>query len=65
MVWNIYVNRDGAPFYIGFVFEDNEILAREAALSLFAITEHEIEVGEIRPKGNKIYPGEDFSVVPA
>ena len=43
----------------------NAALARCAALSLYGVTEDEVDAGEVRERGAFIYPDEDFEVSPA
>ena len=63
--WNVRVMREGQAQHIGQVAEDSEALARCAALSLYGVTEDEVDAGEVRERGAFIYPDEDFEVSPA
>ncbi|GAO20230.1 hypothetical protein ALISP_0050 [Alicycliphilus sp. B1] len=65
MQWNVRVMREGRAQHIGQVTEDSEALARCAALSLYGVTEDEVDAGEVRVRGAPIYPDEDFEVSPA
>lgn len=66
--WNVYVPRlDGGKLisaHVGAVNEDNESLARCAALSKFGMSDDEyfeaVENGVDQPLGSS--PGDDFSV---
>ena len=50
MQWNVRVMR-GQAQHIGQVAEDSEALARCAALSLYGVTEDEVDAGEVRERG--------------
>lgn len=65
MQWNVRVMRQGQAQHIGQVAEDCEALARCAALSLYGVTEDEVDAGEVCVRGASIYPDEDFEVSPA
>lgn len=62
--WNVRVMRDGQAIHIGRFAESREALARCAALSLFCISEEEIEAEKGRRRRAAIYPDEDFAVSP-
>lgn len=62
--FNVRVHRDGGSHHIGQVHENNEELARCAALSKFGVAEEDILPG-ICPSGNAIFPEEEFDVSPA
>lgn len=63
--WNVYVHRP-KPVALGQVHEDNETLARCAALSKFSISEDEyFDAERVGKEAMGISPGDDFSVSPA
>jgi len=62
--WRVLVDRDGGAVDIGKVSETNESHARCAALWRYGVSEDELAVGEVRPRGARIYPDEDFEVLP-
>ena len=62
--WRVLVVRDGVAVDIGQVSETDEPLARCAALWRYGVSEEEITVGVARRRGARIYPDEDFEVLP-
>lgn len=62
--WRVLVDRDGGSVDIGKVSETDESLARCAALWRYGVSEEEVAVGGVRPRGARIYPDEDFEVLP-
>lgn len=62
--WWVRVVRENGALDIGRVSETTESLARCAALSRYGVSDEELALGEVRPRGALIYPDEDFEVVP-
>ncbi|AEF88849.1 hypothetical protein DelCs14_1826 [Delftia sp. Cs1-4] len=62
--WRVRVARDGGMVDLGKVSEASESLARCAALSRYGVSDEELALGEVRPRGASIYPDEDFEVSP-
>lgn len=62
--WNVWVSRGGRSVVIGTVSEQDEPLARCAALSRLAVTEDELEAGEVSSTACAILPEDDFWVSP-
>ncbi|ASI68555.1 hypothetical protein BA022_08285 [Diaphorobacter nitroreducens] len=62
--WNVWVCRGGRSVVIGTVSEQDEPLARCAALSRFAVTEDELDSGEAPFTASAILPEGDFWVSP-
>ena len=58
MQWNVRVMREGQAQHIGQVAEDSEALARCAALSLYGVTEDEVDAGEVAAETHDIADGE-------
>ena len=60
--WNVWVSREGCGVVIGTVSEENESLARCAALSRYAVAEEELASGAVPSMRCAILPDEDFGV---
>lgn len=61
--WRVRVDRAEGAVEIGVVRETSESLARCAALSRYGVSEEEVAVAGVRPRGAAIYPDESFEVV--
>ena len=62
--WNVWVCRGGRSVVIGTVSEQDEPLARCAALSRFAVTEDELEGSAVSSAVCAILPEDDFWLSP-